>query len=239
MRDLECVSATFCRSTFEFWGLDILGIPIGNPKFVADSLSDVLAQFDRTLNVLHSRNFGVALAVSLVSLCAQAQIPFRLFADACLPSTTHAIAGSSSPFILRLQGSIRSFLATLAHSSEAAFPDYAWDLATLPIKHGGLGVQDPASFSLLAFISPILRSLQYIHRGFQPSHRSGKRRPPGFYCLRIFDPSLPTGNHCRYHGWSGSGLALRLSLRTFILFCRPLTRLPCLSRNGSSASSAR
>jgi Reverse transcriptase (RNA-dependent DNA polymerase) len=166
VRDLECVAATFCRGTFEFWGLDILGIPIGNPKLVADSLSDFMAQFDRTLNLLHSQNLALRSRLRLFLLCAQAQIPFRLFADACLPSTTLALSGSSSPFISRLQGSIQRFLATLVHSSEPAFPDYAWDLATLPIKHGGLGVQDPASFSLVAFIRPILRSLQYIHRGF-------------------------------------------------------------------------
>ena len=151
LQELHSVADTFCSGLINLDGLEVLGTPIGAPSFISSHLDTFLTSFSasqaRIQDTLDDPYFKLRLFLS----CLQTTTPSRQFADACLPSTTLACTSSSSSLITSIKNASINFLK---HLTETNFlPDSSWALATLPTRHGGLGLFDPQLFT-----PPILSS---------------------------------------------------------------------------------
>lgn len=162
--ELNWAASTFCNHHFALHGLEILGTPIGHTSFITTHLSKFIQSFERTTNLLTERISDPQIRFRLFLACLQHRTPSRQFADALLPTTSLTPTCSTSNLISNITTISSNFLSNLTGTHP--FPPHAWSLATLPVREGGLGVLDPSTTAINAFIRPILRSLRSALLGF-------------------------------------------------------------------------
>jgi hypothetical protein len=123
-RDLTWAADTYCGGHLLYDGLIILGTPIGNPTYVSARLHDFTLAFTQTTHQLQLVQ-SPASRLRLYLTCVQHQVPSRLFADSCLPTSTLSLTTDAhSPFILGIETIARQFLSDLTLTP--TLPDESW-----------------------------------------------------------------------------------------------------------------
>ena len=169
--DLQTAANKYCKGTFWLDGLKILGTPIGSPTYTQQHLMDFASEFENTLSTIRDVVADPNSKLQLFLHSTQHQVPFRLYINACLPTTTMTLERTKSPFTTRIKHAFTNFLSDLTDTYP--LPEHSWALATLPIRQGGLGIIDPEQRSVALFLRPLLRSLRTVYLGFSIHDYSG------------------------------------------------------------------
>ena len=129
-------------------GIRFLGHPIGSTAFIhnftTQRLDKILANLERVLLLPHT----------------QTQINHLLWADILThPPQTASSPWWTSPITAHLDSIHESFLQRLTQQHQP-LPPHALCIATLPERHGGLGIPNSRAIALPSFIGTMAHSLR-------------------------------------------------------------------------------
>ena len=125
-------------------GISLLGVPIGSAPFVSDFITKKTHDLQISLDKLSSLHCAHSATLILRSCLGASKITYLL--RVLNPPSGHVLAGSVSTLLKY----------TWSDICGVPLENAAWDLATLPVRLGGLGIVDPIDFAKFAALSSFL-----------------------------------------------------------------------------------
>ena len=166
--ELEWCARTFCTKSstlFELHGLKVLGTPLGHPTFVRQVLQDKLCEIGNLLSLATSRIKSPQSRFYLFLKSIQHKASFFQLADGVLSDTIFFQINASSQYIDGLSSLYQEFLRNLSRIPALDIPTYSLRLGALPVREGGMAINDPAHSAFGCFTRPFLRFIRSVLLG--------------------------------------------------------------------------
>jgi hypothetical protein len=204
-----CINTYTTEKKETLLGVDVLGYPIGNPKFMETHLIRTDEKLTTDTVTLFQELPSLQTSTCLFKHCLLARLPYHSYTDVL---TTPLPPRHLDPFCRQTPHTRRIDLITrqaLKHST--GHPDISHSslqLAQLPTRHGGCGFYDPKFSTSAAFIAQCIRSIRYATSGivFSKDHRH----------------RLPSSIQSTYANWTSSSLPFFQHLLTEINIFIPI-----------------
>eukprot|EP00957_Ditylum_brightwellii_P180713 13767395-Ditylum_brightwellii.AAC.1 len=111
-------------------------------------------------------------ASQIYTNCLIQRMPFHICFDV-MHNTTETADNPHTwklPLAEAIDSTTKQMLKTIAQTDN--LPAHAFELATLPRSHNGLGIFTPSCSALLAFVLPFIRAIKYATAGMKLRHKS-------------------------------------------------------------------
>ncbi len=165
-QELQAVADKYCKGNINTDGLILLGVPIGSGYFIHNFLIKKLQDFERTLDSISLHVLSPATKMCIFQGSLQHRAHFHQFVDGAHFAQLELDHGDqASHYIDTLQTLYKTFLANLSKTHPDDFPNLSWQIATLPLQSGGLGIMDPSDWKTVSYLHPLLQTITSAHHG--------------------------------------------------------------------------
>jgi hypothetical protein len=164
-------------------GVKIVGAPIGSTLFANKRFNKIISKMSEDTTSVFSKLPDPQMSTQLYTQCILQRMPFRM----CF-NVLHNTTGTqqdpfewNSPTALRINTLTKTVLKTATQTDR--LPLHAFELATLPRSHNGMGLFSPTQSAITAFIIPFLLTIRYAVKGLHLCHATVSISP---FLQRVF-----------------------------------------------------
>ena len=212
------LTRVFTKYLEETQGLRVLGVPLGSTSFCTSFIMDILSKAVSNSKALIDGLDSDQTILQLFKICTAHKMTHLFVADVLnnefddLPNHWHLY---HSDMATAFNSMVEDVLSKLTNRSSV--PPHVGFISSISTSNGGLGIQNPRSTAIPAFMLTTRRVLQYTTSGVW----IGKTLPP---------VQLPTAITCLYSEWQTS------SAKTFQFFRRYISDISEICVNDIDAN---